>query len=298
MEILPWVNAGLGALVAVVCLMLYVDGRGRCKTVRALQERVVAQDVAIGVLSRALFLPLVESVEPALPPVEPMARAAFPSPVAPRSEPAPRQLADDDTLPSEGVSDDEIKAAIRARWEREADERDARRAMLPEPGEAQPVEPAPERASRPSDEPTQVFKGADRDAMLRGVKMRALAPGAAPPPRPVRSERPTTLEGVPTTVPKAPRAPRVAPLADASVERPVSSAKRAAQTWTAKPAAAILVAFKARLDASTAAGLDVSHCGGRDCNNDAEGVCSCGCAPCDRRRAHFSFAASEVRGKR
>jgi hypothetical protein len=227
---------------------------------------------------------------------EPAARAALPlEPASVRPAlPAPVSggLADEVTLPSEGTTDEEVKAALRAKVEREADERSARRAVLPPAVDAPPVEPAvaPERASRPSDEPTQVFS-------LPGVKVKRAPPGTVPRPRPVRSERPTLVGGaVPPTVPKAPRAPKVAALADAPMERPVSSARRAAETWTAKPAAALIAAFQARLAAASP--VDVAHCGGADCNNDAEGVCSCGCAPCDRRRAHFSFAASDVRQRR
>src|ERR1700733_1042999 len=78
MEILAWVNVGLGAFLAVVCLMLYVDGRGRRKTVKALEATIAAQDIAIGALSRAMLLPCVEPA-PAVPSVEPATRAMLPT---------------------------------------------------------------------------------------------------------------------------------------------------------------------------------------------------------------------------
>jgi hypothetical protein len=261
-------------------------------------------------------------VEPAGPflPEPAVARSVLPAPAvevapppeapAPRSEPRPVSRADraarqlggeiaEETSAETEEADRKLREALHRHADAQADERGAlareRRTKLP-PAPPAPVEPEGER---PSDV-THVYTTDDRTKMLRGVKIKPLPPGKAPPPppRPIKSPvppRPTVVDAgaasarteCPTTArtgtPVPPRPPSSPPAPPSLRGLPAGMDDRIADRYVEL------------CEASLAAGKPANHCKRDTCmqgDHPDFGSCLCPCGGC-RRAIGFLLQAQQ-----
>jgi hypothetical protein len=241
-----------------------------------------------------------------------------------RVEPA-KLLAQAD--PAEPVS--ETTEQIRARLEREEDERDQAR------GRGELGELATLAADRPSEGQTQVFsaaaarlaaqaphlpKAADEGEDLDELtQVRSREPAAAdvqipgvpvvptPASRPVTSlaaalrlartdpdQRPTIEAPAPSGT-AGPAAP--ADLAQTMMSAGASLSSRSPGVdGAAKLDEEVAHQFSLRIAAVARSGQNLSHCAGSECTNDPRGACACPCERCRRRRRVLAQVQLEVRG--
>jgi hypothetical protein len=258
-------------------------------------------------------------VEPAGPflPEPAVARSVLPASVvevapppeapAPRSEPRPVSRADraarqlggeiaEETSAETEEADRKLREALHRHADAQADERGAlareRRTKLP-PAPPAPVEPEGER---PSDV-THVYTADDRAKMLRGVKIKPLPPGKAPPPPPrpmKRSERPTVVDAGVIVVQRSDPTPRtgtpVPPRPPSSLPAPPSL-----RGLPAGMDDRIADRYAELCEASLAAGKPANHCKRDTCmqgDHPDFGSCLCPCGGC-RRAIGFLLQAQQ-----